>query len=177
VNRQPAGRPQKSAALASIVEQPGVSTRAKVYQWVSRYGLAECAGITCALLGSFIVRHTTHSAIAAAYGGAWGESIGYSSVIVGRDFLNEIRNTHAEHRSFGIGGVGAVVTGLVAEFGPSGLLDTFVIRPFTMGVGERLIGPGLGLIAGKVAADILFYIPVIFMYERKKRWRRRGAGG
>jgi hypothetical protein len=38
-----------------------------------------------------------------------------------------------------------------------------------MGAGMRLIGPKLGLIAGKVAADILFYLPVIFMYERRKR--------
>lgn len=176
MNRQPARQPQKSAALAAIVEQPGVSTRAKVYQWVSRYGLAECAGITCALLGSFLVRHATHSEIAAAYGGAWGESIGYSGVIVARDFLGEIHAARAQHRSFGVGGVGAVIAGLIAEFGPSGLLDTFVIRPFTMGLGARLLGPQLGLIAGKLAADILFYVPVIFMYERKKRWRERGVG-
>ena len=54
--------PEKSAALAAIVEQPGVSLRAKLRQWLSRYGLAECAGITCALLGSFLVRRATGSA-------------------------------------------------------------------------------------------------------------------
>lgn len=125
------------------------------------------------MLGSFLVRRATHNSIAAAYGAAWGESIGYSAVIVGRDFFTEVRAAHAQHRSFGVGGAGALVAGLVAEFGPAGLLDTFVIRPFAMGLGARLFGPQLGVVAGKLAADILFYLPVIFMYERRKRWHRR----
>ena len=164
---------QKQAAFAAIVEQPDVSLRAKVYQWVSRYGLAECGGITCALLGSFIVRRWTGNAIAAAYGGAWGESIGYSAVIVGRDFLAAARARQASGRTFGVGSAAGVVAGLIAEFGPSGILDTFVVRPFTMGVGAHLLGPQLGLIAGKLAADVFFYVPTIFMYERKKQWLRR----
>jgi hypothetical protein len=175
MTRQPEVPLQKTAALAAIVEQPGVSPRAKIYQWLSRYGLAECGGVTCALLGSFLVRRVTGSAIAAAYGGAWGESLGYSFVIIGRDFLAGARAARAMHRSIGIRGVSDVATGLLAEFGPSGLLDTFVIRPFTMGVGARLFGPQLGLLAGKLTADILFYVPVIFMYEQKKRWRRRDS--
>jgi hypothetical protein len=169
-------QPEKTAAFAAIVEQPGVSLRAKITQWLSRYGIAECAGVSCALLGSFVVRRATGNAIATAYAGAWGESIGYSSVIIGRDFFAEIRASRLMHRTFGVRGVGGVVTGLLAEFGPSGVLDTLVIRPFTMGVGARLFGPQLGLLAGKLAADILFYVPVIFIYERKKRWRRRGTG-
>jgi len=176
MSRQPADQPRKSAALAAIVEQPDVGLRAKLYQWLSRYGLAECAGITCALLGSFVVRRATGSAIAAAYAGAWGETIGYSSVIIGRDFIAEARATRATHRAFGFRDAGGVVAGLIAEFGPSGILDTLVIRPFAMGLGARLLGPHLGLLAGKVAADVLFYLPVIFIYERKKRWRRRSAG-
>jgi hypothetical protein len=118
----------------------------------------------------------TSSAVAAAYAGAWGESIGYSTVIIGRDFLAEARASRAMGRSIGVRGVGDVVTGLLAEFGPAGLLDTLVIRPFSMGLGARLFGPQLGLLAGKLAADVLFYVPVIFMYERKKRWRRRSSG-
>jgi hypothetical protein len=175
MTRQPEVPSRKSAALAAIVEQPGVSVRAKIYQWLSRYGLAECVGVTCALLGSFVVRRMTSSAVAAAYAGAWGESIGYSTVIIGRDFLAEARVSRAMGRSIGVRGVSDVVTGLVAEFGPSGLLDTLVIRPFAMALGARLFGPQLGLLAGKLAADILFYVPVIFMYEQKKRWRRRDS--
>ncbi len=40
----------------------------------------------------------------------------------------------------------------------------------------RLFGPGRGLVAGKLAADVLFYLPVIFMYERRKRRRQPTIG-
>lgn len=165
---------QYSATFLHNMREPR-NLRAKVFEWVSRYGLAECAGITCALLGSFAVRHVTGSAVAAAYGGAWGETIGYSSVIITRDFLSQARVARADRRAFGVHDVGGVVTGLVAEFGPAGVLDTMVVRPLAMGIGARLLGPQLGLVAGKLAADVLFYLPVIFMYERGKRRRGRVA--
>jgi hypothetical protein len=175
VRNEPEGQPKRSAALAEIIKQPGVRPRAKLYQWLRRYGVAECGGITCALLGSFAVRRVTGNAIAAAYGAAWGESIGYSTVIVGRDFLSAARTARSNRRAFGLRGAGGVVAGLLAEFGPAGLLDTLLVRPFAMGLGARLLGPQLGVIAGKVTADVFFYAPVIFMYERTKYWRGRNA--
>lgn len=176
VRNEHAVQPQKSAALAEIIKQPGVRPRAKLYQWLRRYGVAECGGITCALLGSFVVRRATGNAIAAAYGAAWGESFGYSTVIIGRDFLSAKRVARAKRRAFGVRGAGGVVAALIAEFGPAAVLDTFLVRPLAMGVGAHVLGPHLGVIAGKLAADVFFYAPVIFMYERTKHWRGRGAG-
>lgn len=155
----------------------GMLTWSHVREWLARYGVAECGGITCALLGSVLVRHVTGNAVAAAYGAAWGESLGYSSVIITRDFLAERRVAHSEHHGFGLKSTGRVVSGLVAEFGPAGVLDTLVTRPLAMGAGVRFFGPRLGIIAGKLVADLLFYIPVVFMYERKKRWRRGASAG
>ena len=145
--------------------------RAKASEWLRRYGLAECAGISCALLGSFAARRVTGSAIVAAYSAAWGESLGYGGFIIVRDFLTASRAAHAAGRSLSSREGGGVITGLIAEFGPAGILDTFVTRPFAMGVGARYLGPHRGVIAGKFAADVLFYIPVIVMYERRKRRR------
>jgi hypothetical protein len=176
VRNEPAVQSQRSAALADIINQRGVRTRAKLYQWLRRYGVAECGGITCALLGSFVVRRVTGNAIAAAYGAAWGETIGYSAVIVGRDFLSAARTARSNRRAFGLRGAGGVVAGLLTEFGPAGLLDTLLVRPFAMGVGARLLGPHLGVIAGKLAADVFFYAPVIYMYERTKHWRGQSSG-
>jgi len=123
-------------------------------------------------VGSTLVRHATHNAVATAYAGAWGESLGYSAVIIGRDFVSGVHKAHAMHRSFGLRGAGGVAAGLLAEFGPAGVLDTFVIRPLAMGIGQRFLGPQLGLLAGKLAADVLFYIPVILIYERRRHWHR-----
>jgi hypothetical protein len=151
------------------------SKRARVSDWLRRYGIAECAGVTCALLGSFLVRRFTGSAIAAAYGAAWGETLGYSSTIVTRDFLAESRAVRLARRTFTLRDAGRVVTGLIAEFGPPGLLDTIATRPLAMAIGIRFLGPELGVVAGKLVADVLFYLPVIFTYERRKRRRQRAA--
>lgn len=167
-----AGEPR---AVAAIVEPAPEGWRDKASDWLRRYGIAECAGITCALVGSFAMRRLTGSTIAAAYGGAWGESLGYSGVIIVRDYLSAVGRAHREGRSAGVRDAGAVATGLVEEFGPAAVLDTLVVRPFTMGVGMRFIGPRAGLIAGKLAADVFFYLPVIFMYERRKRRTQRAA--
>jgi hypothetical protein len=143
----------------------------KIADWLRRYGLAECAGVTCALAGSFAARRVTGSAVAAAYAGAWGETIGYSTFIVARDFLTASRTARAAGHAITPREGGGVIKALIVEFGPAGVLDTLVTRPFAMGVGERFLGPQRGLIAGKLAADVLFYLPVIFMYERRKRRR------
>ena len=58
------------------------------------------------------------------------------------------------------------------EFGPAEILDTGLIRPLTMGVGTRLVGRMLGVPLGKLAADVTFYVPVILIYD----WRRRRMG-
>ena len=147
--------------------------RARVADWLRRYALAEVAGVTCALVGSYGARRFTGSNLAAAYGGAWGESLGYSSVIIVRDYLAARRAAHAKGRLVNVRDAGELATGLLAEFGPAAVLDTLVVRPFAMGVGMRALGPMRGLVAGKIAADILFYLPVIYMYERRKQGVRK----
>ena len=143
--------------------------RARIVDWLQRYGFAECAGLTCALIGSWLVRRMTGSTIAAGYGGAWGEAIGYSTVIITRDFLSANRSVRARGRNFRVADGGRVIVGLIQEFGPSAILDTLFTRPLAMAAGIRWLGAQWGVLAGKVAADILFYIPVIFFYERRKR--------
>jgi hypothetical protein len=31
------------------------------------------------------------------------------------------------------------------------------------------LGLGLGIVAGKLVADVVFYLPVIYTYERRRR--------
>ncbi len=142
--------------------------RAKILEWLRRYGLAECGGITCAVLASFIARRATGNPVASGYAGAWGETLGYVTVLVARDLLFAARRRRDARRAFTIRDGAGVIGGLLVEFGPAGLLDTLLTRPFAMAVGTRLLGLPLGVIAGKLVADGLFYVPVIAMYERRK---------
>jgi hypothetical protein len=165
----PALRAPKLGAVATTVQESGARPGARVAEWLRRYGLAECAGVMCALLGSLVVRRLTGNALAAAYAGAWGETLGYASVIIGRDFFTGARSARSAGRRFDVRTAGGVATNLLSEFGPAGALDTLLARPLAMGLGVRVLGPVRGLVAGKLVADVLFYLPVIFMYERRKR--------
>jgi len=149
--------------------------RARILEWLRRYGLAECGGITCALLASVIVRRATGSAVAAGFAGAWGEALGYATVLVARDFLLAARRQRDARRAFTIRDGAGVIGRLLVEFGPAGLADTLLTRPFAMAVGTRLLGLPLGVIAGKLVADALFYVPVIATYEHRKLTPSREA--
>ena len=93
--------------------------------------------------------------------------------MVGRDFLAAARQKRAARQDFTARDGARVVGGLLVEFGPAALLDTFVTRPLAMALGTRLLGLPLGILAGKLAADSLFYIPVIATYEHRTRGKRR----
>jgi len=62
---------------------------------------------------------------------------------------------------------------LLVEFGPAELLDTFVIRPAAIGFTVWLLGPALGILAGKLLADVAFYALAIATHEHL---RRKGLG-
>jgi len=141
-------------------------------EWIARYGAAEVAGVITAVLGAWIVRSLTHNEIATAYGGALGENAGFYGTIVAREARREAQRARAAGARFGAREVARIVITLTTEFGPAELLDSGVIRPLAMGVAARLLGP-VGVVAGKLAADVTFYVPVIVSYEIRKRLRKR----
>ena len=56
--------------------------RSRLADWLARYGPAEVAGTVTAVLGSYLVHAATANEVAAAYGGAIGENIGFYGVIL-----------------------------------------------------------------------------------------------
>ena len=145
-----------------------MSWRAKGAEWLKRYGVAEVAGLCTALLGAFAARALTGSEIAAAYGGAIGENLGYYGVIVGREVVHDQRAASAAGRGYGLAGAGGTARNLAFEFGIAEVVDSTLLRPLAMGLGLRLLGGGLGIVAGKLAADLTFYVPVICAYELRR---------
>lgn len=137
-----------------------------------RYGLAEIAGIATALAGSFLVHAFTDSEIAAAYGATLGENVGFYGLIVTRELLTAHRLAHADGKRYDSRGLLRTGASLMFEFGAAELLDTLLIRPAAMGFGTIYLGREWGVIAGKLAADVTFYIPVILAYEYQRRIAR-----
>ena len=147
--------------------------RRKFSEWIARYGPAEIVGTLAALGGSFLIFHLTRSAIAAAYGGALGENVGFYGTIFSREFCRDLRGFRASNQRYHPLAAAKLAGGLLVEFGPAELLDSFLIRPLCMGIGTRYLGRAIGVIIGKLASDITFYVPVIVSYEMKKAARYR----
>lgn len=142
----------------------------KVSEWVRRYGPIELAGAICAVGVALLVNHWTGSLATSAVAGAWAESLGYYGAA---GWLEMRRSTHSAAL---IGPTGRAsrllqtVRTLVLEFGPAELVDTALIRPALMFAAPLLLGSvGVGLLVGKLAADVAFYAIVITVYEARKR--------
>ena len=86
-----------------------------------------------------------------------------------REMIQEAYHAGARRAPYGVSEMIRTWRGLFLEFGPAELLDTGLVRPLAMAVCTRLLGWGLGIVAGKALADVVFYLPVIWMYERRRR--------
>jgi hypothetical protein len=144
----------------------------RIAEWIRRYGPAEIAGAFTALAGSYLAYTLTGNEIAAAYGGSLGENLGFYGVIVGREIRAERRAHRQRGTTYGVREWTWTATHLLVEFGVAELLDSTLVRPLAMGVATHDLGRTYGVLAGKLAADVIFYIPVIVIYEMRRGSRR-----
>jgi hypothetical protein len=138
---------------------------AVVLAWARRYLPAECAGLACALICGLAASYAFATPALTALSGAWGEMIGYYTVM----FRTEIQSTRpiAGHT---LRPTLRAVRNLVVEFAGAELLDTLLIRPAAIYALTIYSGSiPVGLLLGKLSADVTFYVPVIAAYEWRKR--------
>lgn len=142
----------------------------KLGEWLRRYLPLEIAATLAALAGGLGVACLSANPLAIAYAGTWSENVGYYGMAVWR----EIRARAGDDAA-----VPALATRfataarrLLWEFGAAELIDSFVARPLCLYWAMALAGNvGLGLVAGKLLADVVFYAIAIAFYEAGKRWR------
>lgn len=116
-----------------------------------RYGLAEVAGTAAACAAAWLAYRAHRSPYAAGLSGSLAETAGYYAVIA----WDETR------RRAGASWLG-LLPALLIEFGPAEVLDTLLVRPLLMAAGPALTHhPAAGTLAGKAAADLLFYAVVL----------------
>lgn len=144
----------------------------QVVTWAKRYGAPEIAGTFAAYIGYFTVLGITQNAVASAYGGSIGESLGFFAVMVVREIAADRAKAKRRLESYGPKEVSATIHGLFVEFGPAELLDTGLIGPLAMGTASFYLGPGIGILLGKLASDVGFYGSAIFASEMRKRRAR-----
>ncbi len=130
-------------------------------EWLGRYAPAEVAATLGALLGAGVAAWFGGAA-ATAYAGAIGEAIAFYAVVF-------VRDQRRSSRRSGDGSPWRTLRGLLMEFGPAELVDTFAVRPLAMYLATVLIGHvATGVLVGKVAADVVFYTLAIIGYEIRR---------
>jgi FHA domain len=176
-SQHPRTRPRDATATGKVslaLALAGESSwKSRAGTWIRRYGPSELIAIAVAFAGAWLMKAATGSTIAAAYGGSIGESLGFYGYLVTREMIREAYFAGARRAQFGPREILETWRGLFLEFGPAELLDTGLIRPLAMGVCTRLLGWGPGILLGKLMADVAFYVPVIWIYERRKRREAR----
>lgn len=144
--RDPADAEQTSAIRGS-------APRRGILFWVKRYLPAEIAGTAVMLVAGLAVSSWLGAPAAVAIAAVVGESVGFYGVLAVVIYLEQSRGNVRRRRA-----VVRTALLLVAEFGAAEVLDTLLVRPAAMFLGVLIIpDPVWGLLAGKIAADLLFY--------------------
>lgn len=134
--------------------------------WLRRYAPAEVAATLGALLAA-----GTADRFGGMGAGAVAGTVGETVAFYGFLFIRGLRCWPA--RPLTATAVVRTLHDLVLEFGPAEVLDTCLIRPLAMYVGIALIANVTsGTIAGKVAADLIFYSLAIVGYRLLNERRR-----
>jgi|SRR5215211_337173 len=151
--------------MISIRRGPGH----KLKEWSRRYLPAEVLGSCAAVTAAWMVQIVSGSPIGAAIVGSLGESLAYYGCIT----LRDLRRHHSQqHRPASLWPTGTrAARDLLLEFGPAELVDSLLARPLFMYWMPMLIHNfTVGLVAGKLAADVVFYSLAICSYELKKQY-------
>jgi hypothetical protein len=145
-----------------VIDMEALDIINRATAWLRRYLPAELIGTLLALLCAWLAAALTDSPAATALAGTWGENLGFYGLMLARELTLR-----------GVRRLPTVVCELVLEFGLAESLDSLLLRPALMYAGMRLAqSPALGIVAGKLAADIVFYIPTIASYELLRRRQR-----
>jgi len=135
----------------------------RMKRWLSRYLPAEVTGTLTALLCAWGALLVTGSSAAGAVGGTWGENLAYYGTMLARELGARTI------RAFPV-----VARDLVVEFGPATALDSLLVRPALLYYGLLWApNPSLGILGGKLIADLSFYAPVIVSYELQRACKSR----
>ena len=142
----------------------------KIIEWLKRYGPAEIFATIGALIGAFSVFALSKNQIISAYAGMIGENIGYYGTLIFSDALKSIRIHKKKKTKYGFRTIAEDARNIILEFGFSEALDSLLVRPFCMYIFPVILNNyGIGIIIGKIVADVIFYIPTIISYELRKK--------
>lgn len=129
--------------------------RRKAREWLFRYAPAEAFAAVWVVLIATLVFRWSHNRLWAAVAGTGAELTAFYTVMWIRDRHYPRRRRAAK---------------LIVEFLPPGLVNSSIVRPYLLYTLPLYVGNfGMGILIGKLLADLCFYLMTIPMYEISKR--------
>ncbi|HSX32454.1 MAG TPA: hypothetical protein VLF43_04270 [Candidatus Saccharimonadales bacterium] len=146
----------------------------KVREWVIRYGPAEIGGTVAAFAGAYVSLAISDSLAAAAIAGTIGEGVGFYGVAASREAVRYWRSHHGHTRVRRAWLTGLhTLRGMMVEFGPAEIVDSFAVRPGLLYIIPFLMGEAnyaIAFLIAKITADLVFYGFAIIGYEVRRRF-------
>jgi hypothetical protein len=134
--------------------------------WATRYLPAWVLSTAATLCSILAAQSVTHNALLISLIGASVETGVYYAALLWHD----VGLDRALQASYGLRGFSRTVLNLTLELGLAEVVDAFVTRPAALLVATQLIADvALAVVLGNFAADALFYVPAIVVYEARRR--------
>lgn len=139
-----------------MVERSG-----RVREWIRRYLAAELTGIAGAAGAALIALAWWPQQLAlVAVAASLGETVGFYVGFLATRWITD-PPAGPKHRRLAV-----LLATCVVEFGPAEIADTVLLRPLAMILGSLGTGNAIiGILAGKLVADVVFYALAITSYE------------
>ena len=145
--------------------KPKLSLKDKIIFFIKRYWLAKLVSTFLSYLMAWVATNQAGDKILISYCGSAGAFIGFYSII----FLNDIRKFPINSRLSRIHILKSITLSLIIEFGLSEAIDLLLIRPACLYVAQLSITSfALAIIAGNIAANIIFFLLSAYMFSRKE---------
>jgi hypothetical protein len=140
--------------------------KVKAAKWIRRFLPAEVAGTLMAIASSYAALHLGCNRVTTAYITSITETISFYITILATDALLVSKQLQAEHQTLTLKGLLLIFRNMVLDFGLAEVADSLLIRPLFLYIFPLWFGNyTLGIVAGKVASDLAFYVPVIIAGE------------
>nr|WP_294923019.1 hypothetical protein [uncultured Flavobacterium sp.] len=139
-------------------------TKSNFKEWFNRYKYAELASTSAALTTSLFSK--IYSGLTTAYLITFAEYLAFYSVILFSSYKKLAKENNILGKKTSTSEILKLFKNLILEFGYPAFLDFLIIRPFCMYWMPILCGNYfLGIIFGKISADLCFYCFTIINYE------------
>jgi hypothetical protein len=149
--------------------------KSNLKKWVKRFLPAEIVGTLFAIISAWIASSLNANRVGIAFTASIAETVGFYLTIMVTDALLIREQLKHQHRSLKLPALlFTTLKNMVLDFGLAELADSFAVRPFFMYLFPLLLNDySAGIIAGKIASDLVFYVPVIIAGEIRTRIAQR----